>query len=426
MRRHVRRPNSVYAYSVLTMLLLLTSALPGFTKEITFLSVGYPSALLTYVQEEVAPVFKTRHNADVTVITATWDNRVDRLVVLTAGGTPPDIVSTGFYSPYEEGSIGLLEPLDRYLARWPYTSRYPRQLWEALSWQGQVMVMPQNVAPRAIAYNKELYGQSGLDPNKPPQSWDELTQYARRLTRIEGDRVTVRGFNVTTTAAGAAQQLFWFMRQAGLTEIDTSTFTARLTDPKTVSALETLQELYDVGQMAMPILSGGFNQGRIAMQYSNPQQMPAMMQADPDLALRHFGLFAPRQTPNGTPVVHLFTDGLAIPKASYNKDLAWEFIALMSSDNILLDTQRIAGFFGGRTDMLQRMSDVHPRIDLWYNLFEYMQASVIPPPRNTSQQELGNLVLQVYRKQLAPLAALEQAQAVWNRLLNDWKPNVRQ
>ena len=70
------------------------------------------------------------------------------------------------------------------------------------------------------------------------------------------------GFNVTTTAAGAAQQLFWFMRQA-VGRIDTSTFTARLTDPKTVSALETLQELYDVGQMAMPILSGGFSQGRM-------------------------------------------------------------------------------------------------------------------------------------------------------------------
>ena len=75
--------------------------------------------------------------------------------------------------------------------------------------------------------------------------------------------------------------------------------------------------------------------------------------------------------------------------------------------------------------MLQRMSDVHPRIDLWYNLFEYMQASVIPPPRNTSQQELGNLVLQVYRKQLAPLAALEKAQAIWNRLLDEWKVNVQ-
>lgn len=51
------------------------------------------------------------------------------------------------------------------------------------------MVMPQNVAPRAVGYNKELFGQAGLDPNRPPVSWDELIQYTRRLTRIEGDRL---------------------------------------------------------------------------------------------------------------------------------------------------------------------------------------------------------------------------------------------
>lgn len=417
-------PNSAWMLAV--TLLILAGTATGLAKEITFLSTGYSSSLMDYIQQDVVPAFRARHNADVTIIATDWDTRMDRIVVLTAGGTPPDITCTGFYSPYEEGSIGLLEPLDRYLATWKNRSRYPRQLWEALSWQGQVMVMPQNVAPRAMGYNKELFAQSGLDPNRPPQAWEELIASARRLTRIEGDRVAVRGYSMSLTEAGSAQQLFWFMRQAGLTEIDASTFSAQLTHPEVYNALQTLQELYEAGQSAMPILSGGFNRGRIAMQYSNPQQMPAMVAADPDLALTHFGLFAPRRTPASTPVVHLFTDGLAILKASKNKDLAWEFLALLSSDDVLLDIQRIAGFFGGRTDMLQRMSDVHPRIDLWYDLFQYMQASVIPPPRGTSQQELGSRILQVYRKQIAPVAALEQSQTIWNRLLNDWKSTMRQ
>ncbi|MGI6609699.1 MAG: extracellular solute-binding protein [Limnochordia bacterium] len=423
MRRHTGHTG---LYLGLSFLLLFACTTIGLAKEITFLAVGYSSGLMNYVQQEVIPTFRARHNADVTMMTADWNTRMDRIVVLTAGGTPPDVVVTGFYSPYEEGSIGLLEPLDRYLERWKYTSRFPRQLWHALSWQGKVMVMPQNVAPRAVGYNKELYAQSGLDPDRPPQAWDELIQYTRRLTRVDDDRVAVRGFSMTTTAAGAAQQLFWFMRQAGLTEIDTSTFTTRLTDPKALAALQMLQELYEAGQSNLPIQSGGFNRGRIAMQYSNPQQMPSMMAADPDLLLKNFALFAPRQTPSSPPVVHLFTDGLAIPSASRNKDLAWEFISLLSSDDVLVDIQRIEGFFGGRTDMLQRMMSVQPRIDLWYDLFQHMQASVIPPPRNTSQQELGNLILQVYRMQMAPLAALEQGQAVWNRLLDDWKGSVRQ
>ena len=39
------------------------------------------------------------------------------------------------------------------------------------------------------------------------------------------------GFNVVTTVAGSAQQLFWFMRQPVCGD-DLSTFKARLTDPK--------------------------------------------------------------------------------------------------------------------------------------------------------------------------------------------------
>ena len=75
MRRNVRRRNSMYVCSALLVLLLLTSSLVSFAEEITFLCVGYPSALLTYVQEEVVPIFKARHNADVTVIVADWDTR---------------------------------------------------------------------------------------------------------------------------------------------------------------------------------------------------------------------------------------------------------------------------------------------------------------------------------------------------------------
>jgi ABC-type glycerol-3-phosphate transport system substrate-binding protein len=262
-----------------------------------------------------------------------------------------------------------------------------------------------------------------LDPHNPPQDWSALIQSARRLTRLEGDNVAVRGF-VNTTGGGAAQQLFWFMRQAGLTEIDTKTFTSNLLDPKTLMALETLQELYEAGANSRPILAGGFERGRIAMQYSNPQQIVSMLAVDPDFLLNDFALFAPRQTPTSTPVAHLFTDGLAIPSASRNKDLAWEFIALLMSDEVILGTQRVGGFFCGRTDMLQRMMSTQPRIQLWYDIFPFMQASVLPPPRNTSQTELGQLIERVYKVEMAPLAALEQAHAQWTRLLADWKAEI--
>lgn len=238
--------------AALVLILVFISAIGALAapKEITFLAVGYTAAMRKYVQDEVIPVFRQRFDTDVVLLNANWNNRMERFMVLTAGGTPPDVICTGSYSPYEEGSLGLLAPLDRYLAEWKYTNRFPDTLWEALKWDGKVVVVPQNVAPRAIGYNKELFAQSGLDPNNPPQDWPSLIQAARRITRLEGDSVAVRGF-VTTTAGGAAQQLFWFMRQAGLPEIDMAKFTSNLMEPGALAALETLHELYQAGANAL-------------------------------------------------------------------------------------------------------------------------------------------------------------------------------
>ena len=87
----------------------------AWAKELTFLTVGYSGELLNYLRNEVVPEFKDKYGVDVVMLSANWDTRMERIIVLTAGGTPPDVVCTGAYSPYEEGSVGMLEPLDRYL-----------------------------------------------------------------------------------------------------------------------------------------------------------------------------------------------------------------------------------------------------------------------------------------------------------------------
>ena len=177
-------PGGGRCLSLIMVLLLLVGAAAEAAREITFLTVAYSGELIKYLQDEVVPQFKGMHDAEVALLTADWNTRMERTIVLTAGGRPPDVVVTGFYSPYEEGSLGLLEPLDRYLVRWPYTSRFSKGLWEAMSWQGHVYVVPQNLDFRGIGYNKQVFAESGFDPEKPPASWDELTQYALRLSAL--------------------------------------------------------------------------------------------------------------------------------------------------------------------------------------------------------------------------------------------------
>ena len=77
----------------------------------------------------------------------------------------------------------------------------------------------------------------------------------------------------------------------------------------------------------------------------------------------------------------MFANGLAITSASKNKDLAWEWIALLLSDGILYEIERISWFFSGRMDMLNRMREVQPGIEKWYALDPYLEPQIVPPAR---------------------------------------------
>ncbi|MGI6543404.1 MAG: ABC transporter substrate-binding protein [Limnochordia bacterium] len=406
------------------LLVLLNITVAG-AAELRFLSAGYPAVLLNYMIEKVAPEFERLYGVKVSIESASWDNRMDKIMVSLAGGMPYDIISTGFYSVYEEGSQGLLEPLDKYLADWELTKRFPQPIWEALKWKGSIYAVPQNQDLRTIAYNTRLFGEAGLDPNKPPMSWDEMIQAARRLTKLEGDRLGVRGFARSSSVGGRAHELFWFMRMAGVPEVDPITLTSNLDKPVAETALIALSELADASRYDLAELPGGFAQGRIAMQRQHPGMFVTALNQNSDIA-NDYALFAPRQYPTSQPVAHGFINGLGILASSKNKDLAWKFIALLYRDDILLEAQVLSGFMAGRLDMVTRMTQaIHPKISLFYPMFEYLQASIVPPPRNTSQQMLGNLIQQVYNKQMSPQAALLNAHQAWAGLLEEWRATIK-
>jgi ABC-type glycerol-3-phosphate transport system substrate-binding protein len=149
------------------MLILMVSTPPLLAQELRFLAVGWPLALTEFVNKEVVPSFEAEHGVKVIINTgANWNNRMDKILVSIAGGVPYDLVCTGFYSPIEEGSNGLLAPLDDYLANWSSTRKYPEPIWNTLKWQGKTYVVPQT-APCALSRITKPYSPSpGWTPKR--------------------------------------------------------------------------------------------------------------------------------------------------------------------------------------------------------------------------------------------------------------------
>ncbi len=62
---------------------------------------------------------------------------------------------------------------------------YPA-LMRYASWHDTLYSMPMEATDLALLYNKDMFRKAGLDPNHPPQTWDELYNDAKKLTIDKG------------------------------------------------------------------------------------------------------------------------------------------------------------------------------------------------------------------------------------------------
>ncbi|MFJ2880505.1 ABC transporter substrate-binding protein [Streptomyces sp. NPDC086796] len=86
--------------------------------------------------------------------------------------------------------------LSKEIAALPHGAEFDKRLLApATDSDGKVYGIPTEVYSVGLVYNRELFGRAGLDPDKPPATWDELRTAARTIT----DRTGVAGFGMHTT-----------------------------------------------------------------------------------------------------------------------------------------------------------------------------------------------------------------------------------
>lgn len=114
-------------------------------------------------------------------------NNLDRkLLVATAGGDPPDIAGIWAWMIYIYSDKGALLPLDDYVAEAGIRrDSYIPIFYDICTHRDHVWALPSTVASIGLHWNKRLFREAGLDPNKPPRSLAELDAMNEKLTVFE-------------------------------------------------------------------------------------------------------------------------------------------------------------------------------------------------------------------------------------------------
>jgi ABC-type glycerol-3-phosphate transport system substrate-binding protein len=131
-----------------------------------------------------------RQNPDLRVVNAGGLNLVgpqaeNMFLMSMAGDLAPDVFYVNFRQYYTFLEQGFMRPLDDLIARNPEVLERanPTVMKVLTSFDGKVYAVPFFQVAVALYYRKDFFREAGLDPNRPPRDWDELYEYARKLTK---------------------------------------------------------------------------------------------------------------------------------------------------------------------------------------------------------------------------------------------------
>ncbi len=110
-----------------------------------------------------------------------------------AGGTSPDVIYVNFRQSETYIQRGFLAPMDEYLKNIPedlQNLRVAKPVWPVIRRKGpdgkeHVYALPYGLLVRVLCYRKDLFARVGLNPERAPRDWNELYEYARKLTNSE-------------------------------------------------------------------------------------------------------------------------------------------------------------------------------------------------------------------------------------------------
>jgi multiple sugar transport system substrate-binding protein len=175
------------AASLLAVCVAAATASTGATVTISVASLipGSTDAAKEQFSQRVAQFQKLYPSIKVTPVEYQWTGPT--FAAKLAARTLPTVFEVPFTDARTLGDNGQLADLTAEIKKLPYYSKLnPAVMAEATTAKGKIIALPKGAYAQALHYNRKLFQQAGLDPNKPPTSWAQLQQYAKQIADKTG------------------------------------------------------------------------------------------------------------------------------------------------------------------------------------------------------------------------------------------------
>ncbi|MDM7464291.1 MAG: ABC transporter substrate-binding protein [Tepidimonas taiwanensis] len=231
--------------------------LPALAQE---LSLYYPVAVggpITKIVDALAADFEKEHPGIKVkpVYAGSYQDTITKVLTAAKGGDAPHMavmLSTDMYTLIDEGVVVPFDELIKTSADRAWMSSFYPGFMKNSQTGGKTWGIPFQRSTIVMYWNKELFKQAGLDPNRPPQNWAELVDYGKKLTQRDAAGKVIT-WGVQVPSSGFPYWLFQgFTTQNGVELMNAAGTQTYFDKPEVVEALQYWVDLSRKHQIHPP------------------------------------------------------------------------------------------------------------------------------------------------------------------------------
>jgi multiple sugar transport system substrate-binding protein len=318
--------------------------------------------------EALVNAYNASHKNQVEMTVVPTDDYQTKVGAAAAANGLPDLFSADVVFMPNWTSAGLFQDLTAKIDAWPLADKIAPGAIVASTWDNKKYGLPFIVDISVWMYNKKLFKEAGLDPEKPPATLAEFADDARAVAKL-GNGVYGTFFG---GACGGCEVFTWFpiAWADGETVMNAEGTESHLASDENKAIYATFKKLVDDGAVMMPqaktetgpTWTSFFGKGIIGI-----QPMPASLQglANDALADADIGVAAITGVKGGTSTF-IGGDAIGVSRDSTKLDAAWNFLAWVQSDEAQVEVVAKGGNVLSRTDLANnKYLSADPRLVLF-------------------------------------------------------------
>ncbi|MFH7835202.1 MAG: ABC transporter substrate-binding protein [Candidatus Aenigmatarchaeota archaeon] len=356
-------PTTIAVPTTIVQTALKTETLPGTTivrtEERTIVQTITPTTVLPKAElkfwnywdgtnkmaiEALVKEFNEKYgpNIHVTSVYIGWGELLPKLMAAAAGGEIPEVAIGDLVWMPKLVRTGMLIPLNEYIKEINYEDFYP-EMRKIGAYEGKVYSLPVSANNLQLFYNKDIFKANGLDPEKPPKTWDELVEIAKKCT---DPAKGIWGMELYTgTGEGLTWQFQVYLWQAGGEFLTSDLKKAAFNSPAGKKALQFWVDLIHKYKVSPLAPWGLFGQGKAAMVMDGTWMVGGWRPGGWAPLPYDWGTALMPTPSGGVPATNMGGEQIFIFKTTPEKQAAaWEFVKWLTSKDVQIKWDILTGF----------------------------------------------------------------------------------